>query len=174
MPFWNMDEPLRPGMSGNPVIYVTDVDLDALGVPTPTDTELDAIFDTPGASLKTWNREKDDAGKVKKINDPHWLCVKKGIKMHIDTGFPRYSHQLKVRVDPATYVRGVDGTETMLRRGMFYILDTHSPHEVLHKAKDSRWNVTASIDHNIVLNAESTIKRLIEYAKTTSIMDGRP
>lgn len=174
MPFWDMKEPLRVGMAGNPALYVTHVDLDELKVAEPSVSDLEAIFDTPGASLKTWNREKDQEGKVKKINDPHWLCVKKGIKMHTDTGFPRYSHQLKVKVDPGTFVRGLDGTETMLCRGMFYILDTHSPHEVFHKEKGSMWNVTASIDHNIRLDAASTLKRLIAYALETPITEGRP
>jgi hemolysin activation/secretion protein len=94
--------------------------------------------------------------------------------MHIDTGFPRYSHQLKVKVDPDTFVRGVSGQSLRLRRGLFYILDTHSPHEVFHTAKDSMWNVTASIDHKVPLDPESTLKRLLEYARTTSIMKGAP
>lgn len=171
---WSWDKPLKPDQRSNPVMHIELVDLDEHGVAVPTDAELEQIFRGAGYRLQTWNRSADSDGKKRVLNDPHWLAVRGGTPLHVDPRYPRFSHQLKVRVDTGIYVRGFDREETMLRRGTFYILDTHSPHQVFHKDNTGAWNVTASIDHNIMLNPASTLKRLLEYVKGAHILDGAP
>ena len=172
MPDWKYGTPLRKGMVGDPVLHYEMVDLDVLGVPEPTDAEMEQIFVKKASKVRTWNRRHTPQGVALKVNDPHWLAVKKGVQCHIDTGFPRYSHQLKVRVDPNTFITGNDEIQYPLVRGLYYILDAHSPHEVLATGADSFWNVTAAIDHNIQLNPDTTLKRLLEYVKTNHILEG--
>lgn len=170
---WKADRPLASWQHSNPVMHEERVDLDALGVPEPTAHDLDRIFVAlQGKKLQTWNRSVDEAGHTILRNDPHWLGVRRGTPMHTDPKYPRYSHQLKVRVDQNIFVRGLDGTEMQLVRGTFYILDTHSPHQVFHKDAEGAWNVTASIDHDHILNPETALARLIEYARTTPITAG--
>lgn len=168
---WKSGRQLEDGMRPNPVVYAEHVDLDALGIPIPDEADLLKVFKTAGYSLQTWNRSKDQNGKTILVNDPHWIGVRRGTPLHVDPKYPRYTHHLKVRVDPGIFARGYDGEEIELRRGLFYILDTHSPHQVFSKAEGA-WNVSASIDHKIQLNPASTLARLIEYARTTHILAG--
>ena len=62
--------------------------------------------------------------------------------------------------------------ELELKRGLFYILDTHSPHQIISKTKYSIWNVAASIDSSIILDVTETKNRLINYLESTSVDTG--
>ena len=70
-----------------------------------------------------------------------------------------------MRVDDGIVVRGLDKRETVLERGVFYILDTHSPHQVFHKNKQAIWNVAVSIDSSVILEPDEVIPIALEYAK---------
>lgn len=152
---------LKPGQVTNPAIYTELVDLpDDLFVPTAA--HLAKRFPTKGHKLQTWERAQRD-GKTVLINDPHWLAVRGSTPLHTDPKYPRYSHQLKIRVDAGVVVRGIDKAETALVRGLYYVLDTHSPHQVYCKQASDAWNITISIDHKIQLKPQPTIQRLIKW-----------
>lgn len=169
---WKKDRQLEEGMRANPVVYHETLDLDGRGVPTPDPNDLLIIFETSGFKLQTWNRAKDEEGNTVLVNDPHWIAVRKGTPLHTDPKYPRYTHHLKLLVEPGIFARGYNGEEIELHRGLFYILDTHSPHQVFHKGSAGLWNVSASIDNHEPLDPEETIERLIRYAKTTPILAG--
>jgi len=162
------DAPLKEGQRDNPVVYSAKIDMPS-SVKIPTNDELEVIFKTKGYRLQTWGRSKDAKGKEVKTNDPHWIGVRKGTPLHTDFAYPRYSHHLKVRVDDGIVVRGINKDELLLERGVFYILDTHSPHQVLHKNNDAIWNVAVSIDSHVLLDPMDCIKKSILFAATTKI-----
>lgn len=166
------ETPLKEWQRSNPVVYAARLDLDALGVAMPTEEDLLKMFPTKSYRLQTWNRSKDGNGKTILVDDPHWLAVRRGTPLHTDPKYPRYSYQLKVRVDSGIFVRGHDKEEMQLHRGTFYVLDTHSPHQVFHKDAEGAWNVTASIDHTDLLEFKPMMMRLIQYAKKTHITEG--
>ena len=162
------ETPLRQGQRSNPVVYATQIELPKM-IKIPSNEELETIFKTKGYKLQTWGRSKDKTGKVIKTHDPHWSGVRNGTPLHTDFAYPRYSHHLKVRVDDGIIVRGLDKEELTLKRGTFYILDTHSPHQVLHKNKEAVWNVAVSIDSHTVLDPRECIKKSLQYAANTKI-----
>ena len=155
---------IKHGQSTNPVIFCCKTKLDK-SVPFPNEIELKKVFKADGYKLQTWGRAITEKGKVKLENDPHWIAVRKGTPLHYDPAYPRYSHHLKVRVDDGIGVRGLDKRETVLERGVFYILDTHSPHQVFHKNKQAIWNVAVSIDSSVILEPDEVIPIALEYAK---------
>ena len=59
----------------------------------------------------------------------------------------------------------MDLVELELKRGTFYILDTHSPHQVFHKDKRAVWNVAVSVDCSEVLTADEVLPLAIAYAR---------
>ena len=156
------DYVLKDWQVSNPAVHAEFVELpQELNIPTVE--QLTVKFPTSNYKLQTWARDVGDDGKTKLLNDPHWLAVRGSTPLHTDPRYPRYSHQLKIRVDDGVFIRGLDKQETQLVRGLFYILDTHSPHQVLCKEDKKAWNVTISIDHKIKLNPKPTIERLIEW-----------
>lgn len=160
---WKWDRELRPGMAVNPVVFAKKVELPANFI-FPKDAELAEIFTTGKPQLKTWGRG------ATLINDPHWIGVRGGTPLHIDPRYPRYTHQLKVRVDPGIFCRGIDLTEQKLERGLFYILDAHSPHQILSKNDKLAYNISISIDSKEVLDADECIRRCIEYGLTEPLI----
>ena len=153
------DAPLRKGQRLCPVMLSRHVVLPACVI-TPTDEQLEHVFKTHGYKLQTWGRTPN-----KLRDDPHWIALSQGTPLHFDPKYPRYSHHLKVRVDSGVFVRGVNLQELHLTRGTFYVLDAHSPHQVLTQPKGARaWNVAVSIDADEVLDPKDTIKRCMQYA----------
>ena len=165
---WNYE--LKDGQSENPVVMSTLVDLPK-GFFYPKDEDLfGSIFKTDGTRLRTWGRKKGKDGKVMWQNSPHWIGTRRGTPLHTDELYPRYTHQLKVRVDDGIYCRGLNkNLELKLERGLFYILDTHSPHQVFRKNDDALWNISVSIDSYDILDAKDTICRCINFAFNNSV-----
>lgn len=163
------DYELKEGQRSNPVVYTEHIDLPP-SVIFPTEQHLSKVFKTDGFKLQTWGRSIDSEGKTILTNDPHWIAVKKGTPLHHDPKYPRYSHHLKLRVDDGIFVRGLDLEELELKRGTYYVLDAHSPHQVFHKSKQAVWNVAVSIDSHEVIDAKEAIPALIKFAETASIV----
>ena len=155
------DYELKGGQRKNPVVYTEFVNLDEEKVFYPKENDIKKVFKTDGFKLQTWGRTPN-----KLENDPHYIGVRKTTPLHIDPRYPRYSHHLKLRVDLGIGCRGLDKTELMFKRGTFYILDTHSPHQVFQKKDTAIWNVAVSIDSHTILDAKETINKCIEYART--------
>jgi hypothetical protein len=152
------DYQLKKGERDNPVMETRFAGI-PLGAPPITDAALKSIF--KGAqSLKTWGRP----GKLNG-NEPHWIGVCKGTPLHRDPSYPRYTHQLFLRVDHYV-VRGLSKVETALKPGLYYCLDTHSPHQVLAKDPFALWYVAVSMDRCSALPADEALPALIEYAQT--------
>lgn len=155
--------PLKPDQSVNPILNHQMVDLPA-DIFVPTDEQLTVIFDPDKHSLKTWGR----APGVKNGTEPHWIGVCKQTPLHTDRAYPRYTHHLMLRVDNFI-LRGVDLTELPLVRGLFFTLDTHSPHQLLAKDKLAKWYLAVSMDSKFPLNPEAAIPQLIDYARSAPL-----
>lgn len=170
---WDIE--LKNDQRTNPAVYHTMVDLPRQ-IASPNEMQLRKAFGvtefTKAKRLKTWGRSVDENGKTILIDDPHWIAVRNGTPLHIDPKYPRYSHQLKVRVDHGIFVRGVDKEELMLERGLFYILDTHSPHQVFQKHKHDAWNVSISIDSWEMWDAHKAISTCIEWGMKADFITG--
>jgi len=169
------DYKLKDGQRANPAVYFEYVAMPK-GIPKPLNDELAQIFGhTTGkeaSRLQTWGRKKDASGKDILTNDPHYIAVLNGTPLHNDPKYPRYSYHLKIRVDAGQSVRGMDKKELSLKRGVFYILDTHSPHQVLAKTKPS-WNVAISMDSHDLIHPDEVLPKLIEYGLTTNFVTGK-
>ena len=155
---WKFDKPMRTGMIANPFVYTEVVDLSATNALNPTDEQLDYVFPTPRHSLKTWGRTK---GKL--VLDPHWIGVRKQTPLHFDPKYPKYTHHLLLKTDNFV-LRGYNKEEVELTRGLFFIMDGHSPHQLLSRAKDANWYIAVSMDGDEVLDRDFVLGKLIEYA----------
>jgi hypothetical protein len=155
---WNYE--LRADQRANPVVCAKTVTLPDDFI-CPTDDQLAEIFTGKGHQLITWGRTPG-----KKVDDPHWIGVKGSTPLHTDPAYPRYTHQLKIRVDQGISARGLDRQPIRLYRGLYYVLDTHSPHQVFRESRTSGiWNVSISIDHDIVLEPAHAIMRLYGFGQ---------
>jgi len=152
----------------NPVMFSTQLDLPK-GIIFPSEQHLRKVFKTDSfkekaGRLKTWGRSKDEKGKTILEDDPHWIAVRNGTPLHMDPPYPRYSHHLKIRVDDGIFVRGLDKVELKLTTGTFYILDTHSPHQVFNKSPFDGWNVSVSIDSYNKWDSDKAIDACLDFA----------
>lgn len=166
--------PLKEHQRSNPAVFHTNVNLPS-EIITPSNFDLMMAFQVEkfgkGKRLKTWGRKQEN-GKTVLTDDPHWIAVRNGTPLHTDPKYPRYSHQLKIRVDAGTFVRGQDKQELELKRGIFYILDTHSPHQVFLKHKMDAWNVSISIDSHEMWEPQKAIETCIEWGKRADFVTG--
>jgi hypothetical protein len=159
------DYQLKPGERANPAVFHRMVDLPEDFI-FPTDEMLLKIFTGRGRQIKTWGRTPG-----KKEFDPHWIGIRGATTLHYDPAYPRYSHHLKIRVDEGISVWGLSREKLTLRRGLFYILDAHSPHQVLSEGPDKLgFNIAISMDAKAPLEVASTIAQLIEYGRSTDFM----
>ena len=154
---------LKDDQLSNPVVYHENIDLDSKKIFYPNENSILKVFKTDGFKLQTWGRTPN-----KLENDPHYNGVRKTTPLHIDPKYPRYSHHLKIRVDMGIGCRGLDKKELLFKRGTFYILDTHSPHQVFiapkYKVLNPTWNIAVSIDSYEKLEPKDAIEQCIEYA----------
>lgn len=171
---WKKDQPLRDGMREWPVVWHVTVDVSDLFEPSEADC-IEAFRRLNGKRLQTWGRAHDAGGKTILYDDPHWIAVNKGTSLHTDPKFPRYTHQLKLRVDDHIYCRGVgDHAPVRLYRGMLYCLDTHSPHQIfMDRPKGYNgpgWNVSASLDSREPWLPSEVWPILKEWTQTAEFM----
>lgn len=168
------DYKLKNDERSNPVVFICDVDLPK-DVILPSEQALMRVFQTNdfrkgSGRLTTWGREVDRDGNLVLQKSAHWIAVRNGTPLHVDPRYPRYSHHLKVRCDKNIAVRGLDKKESFLSRGSFYILDTHSPHQVVNHNKYDVWNVAVSVDSDHILNADETIEQCLKFLETADFI----
>jgi hypothetical protein len=176
MPPQKWHVPLKEGQSGWPVLVAFDVALPE-GTHYPTNAELKLIFPSGNASLKTWGRGGNFAIHNQStrpeylVDDPHWLAIHRPLGLHTDPAYPRYSHQLLLRGE-GLCILGKAEEEVEMGRGVFYILDGHSPHEVRRTDpnNDANWYVAASVDSHAPLNGDDILPVLIDYACTAQFL----
>ena len=158
----------EPHMAANPVVYQESVNLSGSFFPTILDMQHHFVTGKK-KNIKTW-------GEARKEGVPHWIALsfqyRKVQPMHIDSNYPRYTHHLKVRCDDGIIVRGASQEPTSMYTGLFYILDTHSPHQVMSTNKYAIWNVAVSIDSDKVLDASYAIDLARSYATRESFYAG--
>ena len=159
--------PLGAGQIACPVLHVEKVLL-SLGIPQADDETLGRIFPGTNHQLKTWGRT---AGT--RAHDPHWIGVRGPTPLHRDPAYPRYSHHLVLRSDDL-WVRGLDLRETHIRRGTFWILDAHSPHQLCAPPRKRGallgWYFACSIDTpDAPLQPDDAIERCIAYARSNQV-----
>ena len=160
-------------MSINPVVQYEYLDLPK-SIINPADEQMDIIM--KGRNIKTWGRNKGEHAGL----DPHWICLgfrkRRKAPLHTDPLYPRYSHHLKIKVDngivcggiPENYPQFPEGKKRAtldMRRGLWYILDTHSPHQVYTVNDSAVWNLSISIDSHTVLGIEKCVDLCLEYAQ---------
>ncbi len=61
---------------------------------------------------------------------------------------------------------------TILRRGLYVRLDTHSPHKVSKVVKDATWYVAAAIDSHEPEDFDVMFPALMDYIRTASFVPG--
>ena len=158
------DYQLKGDQRDHPVVFQKDVELPD-GFILPTDEMLLKIFIGKGRAVKTWGRTPGV-----KAFDPHWIGIRGATTLHTDPAFPRYSHHLKIRVDEGISVRGLRKEQFTLRRGLFYILDAHSPHQILSEKDRLAFNIAISMDSSAPLEVAGTIRALIKYGQTAKFL----
>ena len=164
---WNHTDLKLKNFRRNPIVMckaITPEIMQSLEVISDADAEI--RFDPLKHSLKTWNRKEG-----LKVNDPHFIGVRKQTPLHTDKAYPRYSHQILLRCDNFL-VRGLDLVETPLCRGTYFVLDGHSPHQ-LHSTvpKNNGMYVAISIDNHYVMHPDIVINHLIYFAKNNLFKD---
>ena len=153
-----------------PVLRYRDISLpDSIGLYPEM---LEQMFPSANHSLKTWGRTPGV-----KENDPHWIGVRKQTPLHTDKAYPRYTHQIMVNVDPGFCLRGVSLAEIQLKRGRYFVLDTHSPHQLFAGGDypAPQWYLALSLD-TFVDDAPDAdvIHALLGYAATFKFDDVHP
>lgn len=163
------DTELKPHQTASPVLHHQMIDLPP-GLFVPDEETLAAIFPGDGHSLKTWGRTEGT-----KVNDPHWIGVRKPTPLHIDPAYPRYSHHVVLRCDDL-WLWGLDREALPVSRGMFFILDGHSPHQLTGdrrpKGAPAPWYVACSLDTvDAPLPPDVAIPIILRYATTHRLDD---
>lgn len=155
-----------------PVVHSEYVDLPD-SIQFPSDEEIAKVFPNKGYILQTWGRRRDlKTGRIQREHDPHWIGIRNGTTLHTDPAYPRYSHHLKLRVDGDVIVRGLDKRELQLKRGLFYILDAQSPHQVVSKTEKDTWNIAVSIDSSYPLDPVQALRACKLYARSVPFLVG--
>tara|TARA_R100001460_G_scaffold2629_2_gene8400 strand:- start:2696 stop:3226 length:531 start_codon:yes stop_codon:yes gene_type:complete len=172
MKFKKTDE-FKKFMSINPIVKYKYLNLPQNMI-NPSEEELNKVM--KGRKIKTWGR----LNKQHQGLDPHWICInfkkRKKAPLHTDPLYPRYSHHLKIRVDdgiecgglPEDYPQFPKGEKRKtikMKRGLWYVLDTHSPHQVYSTKDGSIWNLAISIDSHIVLDITKCLDMCLIYSK---------
>jgi hypothetical protein len=166
-------KPLKETQTDNPIIFHADVGADRL--PEITVEQLEQVFPSRKHSLKTWGRAGEstiqDFRKKNRVleHDPHWIGVRKQTPLHTDPSYPRFSHHLIVKVDDF-YLQGMNRVEVPIHRGMFYILDGHSPHQLTAYSKASEWYLAISVDAKEPLPPDLVIESIRQYAETAPFL----
>ncbi len=156
---------LAPTQRANPVVYQREVQLPENFI-YPEIEVLEKIFSGKGPLIKTWGHEVGQ-----KEFDPHWIGTRGRKRLHSDPAYPRYSHHLKIRVDEGIYVWGLSREKLFLRRGLFYILDAHSPHEIgTGPANPDGFNIGIAIDASAPLEVLGVIARLVKFGQSNSFL----
>jgi hypothetical protein len=154
---FKLTDKLKEDQLSNPVIYKQDVDVSNILL---SKEDIINFFKTDKgySKIKTWGRTPG----VKEF-DPHFIGTRGSTGLHTDPGYPRYTHQLKLYVDENIYTWGYDRVKTPLYRGLFYILDTYSPHEVRSENGDMMFNVSVSIDSYICIEPALVLEGMFRY-----------
>ena len=167
------DKPLTGDQTDYPIVHAQTVELPE-DAKFPTHALLSEVFPGAAHSLKTWGRQggasvHKPGSRTGLDNDPHWIGVRKQTPLHTDPTYPRYSHHLVLRSDEFS-LRGMSLEQLPVRRGLYYVLDGHSPHQLMAETPESLWYIAVSMDSPTVLDPTVTLPVLTEYARTADLL----
>ena len=161
MPPWPPDRELRIDQSANPIVWCTHPRTTE-DLPEVTDADIDTMFGDFGAT----SRRIITYGHVvpKDKHSAHFLATRRGLKMHTDPGYVRFTHHLVLRNDGL----GITGLSATVRyptfeRGALYCLDSWSPHCVDWDDRLPRtglYKVQAAIDADYPMSVEEVLDEL--------------
>lgn len=161
---WNA--PLAAYQRGNPIVETRHCAFPNVELRKVDDEDLAVVFPNQAKhSLKTWGRLPGV-----KVKDPHWIGVCRQTPLHTDPAYPRYTHQLLLRVDERFALRGHNGEETDLSRGLYLVCDTHSPHQLYARERGALWYIGVSMDAHEVLDFEQIFPVLLDYAQNAEFL----
>ena len=155
------DAELKEGQRANPI-------LECVNINHKFDVFNAEIFDSvlngkARQQLKTW-------GGSDSTSEPHWIGVTHGTPLHTDPRYPRYSWQLMIWVDNFV-LRGKDKEETPLEMGTLFLLDTHSPHQLLAKDKKAKYYLACSMDSKERIPMSEAMTKLLAYADSNELLN---
>ena len=155
------DSELKDWQASNPILEVVNLKLSFNVFDAGT---FDSVLNGKARQqLKTW-------GGTESTAEPHWIGVTHGTPLHTDPRYPRYSWQLMVWVDNFI-LRGKDKVETPLSMGTLFLLDTHSPHQLLAKDKMARYYLACSMDSKERIPMSEAISKLTAYANSNELLN---
>lgn len=162
------DYKLKEGQLSYPVLWheqIASPDADMF----PTNRALEILIGVFGEGksqrLQTFERAKEDR------NGPHWIGLRSGVGLHLDVGFPRYTHQLVVYND-GWGLTGITGKLSYkIPRFAAFCCDTHSPHQVIPDESLGRglFYLAASMDSEKRLEPYETIHHLMKFVKAKAV-----
>jgi|SRR5215469_772185 len=129
MPVITEDHQLTGTERREPLLWCSDIPAARAWIAEEFDTSDEAMWAVLGQgnarALKSFGHDSDGV---------HYLLLRGGTGLHTDTAYTRYTHQLVLRND-GTRIRGLERYEgsrqdwhPLMRPGVMYCLDTHSPH----------------------------------------------
>jgi len=153
------DSELKDWQVENPILEITNIKLNCDVFNAET---FDSILNGKAKQqLKTWGGSESTA-------EPHWIGVTHGTPLHTDPRYPRYSWQLLVFVDNFI-LRGKNKEETPLQAGTLFLLDTHSPHQLLAKDNVARYYLACSMDSKERIPMSDAMIKLLDYAQNNEL-----
>lgn len=151
------DYQLKGDQVPNPVLQIGSIPLDFDFKPE----DLHQVMTGKGHQLKTW-------GGSESTSAPHWIGVMKQTPMHTDPRYPRYSTQLVCHVDHGFALKGFNGELTHIAKGSVFLLDTHSPHQLVALNKEAKYYLAVSMDWkklDLIPNLMEVAEILKEFSK---------
>lgn len=123
---------------------------------------LPLIFPHNKHQLKTWGNSK--------TSECHYIAVQKQTPLHRDPKFPKYTHHYVLYSDNFV-LRGLDKKETPIKQGLYFVLDGHSPHQLLAKDKEAKYYLAVSYDSNKIQNQYYVFANILSFLKKVSILN---
>jgi hypothetical protein len=118
--------------------------------------DLKYIFKDKKHKLKTW-------GNNIGTSSPHYIGVQKQTPLHTDKGYNKFTHHLILYCDSTFVLRGLNKKEIKPQKGLYFVLDGHSPHQLLAKQKNEGYYLSVSMDSNKILQTDYVIERFLDF-----------
>lgn len=162
MPPWPKDRPLGTRQVADPIYWTTPCPLLlAELLPEVADEDLAVIYGDWGRTtsrIRTYGHLVPGDKRA-----AHFLTTRRGLPMHTDTGYTRFTHHLILRNDGLRIHGLADPDRAPLTPGTLYCLDTWSPHTVV---RDTRlgaglYKLQAAVDDDRPLDPDEVTMRLL-------------
>jgi hypothetical protein len=162
---WKPTDQLSATQSAKPIRLLGRV---STPLPTITDDLLLSIFGDGSNKrrLRSW-------GKTSPYS-PHFLATRSGTTCHTDPRYPRFSWHLMLH-NGGFRIRGLaDSDIPELEVGSVYVLDTHSPHEVIRDPRMpqvSDYKVQVALDADAPIPTDEAIAQLVAFVELPDLIE---